>query len=177
MRLFIAIDSSEGVKEYLSSLQSRLNNELAKTKFVGKDQMHLTLKFLGEVEESRLKEVKDKLNKIKFRHFSTKLKDLGVFPSLSHINVVWVGLEDNGITRLQQDIDNSLLALFEKDERFHPHITLGRIKFIKDKEKFVELIKKIKVEEKKFDISEFKLIKSTLTEQGPVYEVLETFKG
>ena len=175
MRLFIAVDSSEEVKDYLSSLQSKLNNELARIKFVGKEQMHLTLKFLGEVEESRLKEIKDKLNQVKFRQLGTKLKGLGVFPNPSHINVVWVGLEDNGITKLQQDIDNSLLAIFRKDERFHPHITLGRVKFVKDKEKFVELLKKIKVEEKEFSISEFKLIKSTLTEQGPVYEVLESF--
>ena len=81
MRLFIAVDSSEEVKDYLSSLQSKLNNELARIKLVGKDQMHLTLKFLGDVEESKLKEIKDNnsrlsAEKIFLEEENEKLKSL-----------------------------------------------------------------------------------------------------
>jgi len=68
--------------------------------------------------------------------------------------------------------------LFGKEKDYKPHITLGRVKFIKkeNKTKFVETIKNIKVEGKKIEIKDFRLIKSTSTEKGPVYGDIGIFK-
>lgn len=172
MRTFIAIDLPEEVKQYLKGLQKQLGN--AKLTLV-KD-FHLTLKFLGEVSEEKIEEIKLLLREIKFKAFKTRLTNIGVFPSENYIRVVWVGLEEGDIKKLQKDVDDKLQKMFPKEKRFSAHLTLARVKFVDNKEKFIDSIKKIKVDKKEFDVCEFKLKKSTLTKQGPVYEDLEVFK-
>lgn len=173
MRLFIAVEFEE-LADYFTQLQQQIPE--AKATFPKK--FHLTLKFLGEVEENKIEEIKEKLKQVKFSQFKLKLGSTGVFPSESFIRVVWVGLEDGeSIKQLQQNIESSLEGMFKKDDKFHPHITLARIKFIDSdkKEEFVSKIKEIQVEPKEVNITKFKLIKSTLTGEGPVYEDLEEF--
>ena len=173
MRLFIALDFNE-FKDYFINIQDQIDKELAKVNFTS--TFHLTLKFLGEVAEDKLPIIKKSLKKIKFEPFSIYLDKIGFFPNENYIRVVWIGLKPvDKINELQQKIDDSLISIFPKDKRFHPHITLCRIKFIKDKSKFIENLKNIEIEEKKTDIDKFKLIKSTLTPKGPVYEDLGVF--
>jgi len=69
MRLFIAIEMPEEIKEYLIQIQSKIGNDLAKIRWVNKEQIHLTLKFLGEVQPNCVEEVKEELGKIKFESF------------------------------------------------------------------------------------------------------------
>lgn len=173
MRTFIAIDfhSLEG---YFKDLQKQIPANLAKIKFT--NTFHLTLRFLGEVSDSDIEKIKELLKEIKVKPFNVELSNIGVFPNENYIKVVWIGFEDNiDIINLQQKIENSLQSIFKKEKRFHPHITLGRVKFVKDKPKFVEALKEIKVEKKQFEVTQFKLIKSTLTSEGPIYEDLTTF--
>lgn len=176
MRLFIAIEVPEEIHGYFLELQKKVNTSLAKITLA--KSFHLTLKFLGEVDENKKDKTIELLREVKFEPFSAELNNVGVFPNENYIRIVWVGLEPKDkITELQQKIDNILVDLFAKDKRFHPHITLGRVKFVKDKKEFINLLKEIKVEKKSFEASVFKLIKSTLTPEGPVYEVLELFKS
>lgn len=172
MRLFIAFDTDDEVKKELSAVQKKLrHSKLNLTK-----EFHLTLKFLGEVEEESLAEIKQRLKKVSFEKFEAQLSNIGVFPSEDYINVVWIGLEPKEkITELQKKIEDSLEGLFPKDNRFHPHITLARVKFIEDKKQFKDNLKNIKVEKIKFSVAKFSLMKSTLTSEGPVYKVLEEF--
>ena len=65
--------------------------------------------------------------------------------------------------------------MFPRDTRFHPHLTLARIKFVKDKQDFMDKLNKIPVKELEFSVKSFKLIKSTLTPEGPVYEDVAEF--
>lgn len=172
MRLFIAIEVPKEVREHLNSIQKELPDEL---KFV--KEYHLTLKFLGEVEDDKVDEIKKKLKEIKFDSFTAELSDVGVFPNEDYIKVVWVGVEPKDkIIELQQKVEKSLLRMFLNDNRFHPHITIARVKFLKDKEGFKKKLKEIKAEKLSFDVGSFKLIKSVLTKEGPVYEVLEEFR-
>lgn len=172
MRTFIAIDFNDD--EYFKKIQEQIPIDIAKIKPT--TSYHLTLKFLGEVEDSKISLVKEKLKTIKIEPFSVAIDNIGFFPSESYTRVIWVGFKDNDkIVKLQQQIDNSLKDLFKKDDRFHPHITLARVKFVKDKKNFVKKLKEIKVEEKEFSVKNFKLIKSTLTKQGPIYEDLAIF--
>lgn len=178
MRAFIAFEIPEEIKKVLIEAQSQLDKCKAKLK-ITKD-FHLTLKFLGEIDEKKVEEIKKKLNEIKFDSFETSLTNIGVFPGENSIRVVWVGLNDseNKITGLQKEVDSKMETLgFKKDTRFHPHLTLARIKFVKDKQDFIKSLKEIKIEKKAFEVSEFKLIKSTLTGEGPVYEDLAVFQA
>ncbi|MBU1204729.1 MAG: RNA 2',3'-cyclic phosphodiesterase [Nanoarchaeota archaeon] len=178
MRVFIAVEMPKEIKEILLDAQNQINTEKAKIKPA--KAFHLTLKFLGEVEEKKIEEIKSTLNEIKFKKISTTLTEIGVFPNESYIRVVWAGLEDSEgkIKKLQQEIDSKIEKLgFKKDTRFHPHVTLARVKFVEDKQKFIKDLKEIKIEKKSFQITEFKLIKSILTLESPVYEDLAVFQA
>ena len=173
MRLFIAIELEE-FADYFKELQQKI----PKVKATYPKQFHLTLKFLGDVPDNKLDELKEKIKQVKFEHFKLKLGTTGVFPNEKFIRVVWVGLEDGEkITNLQKQIEFALEGMFKKDNKFHPHITLARIKFIENdkKEEFTSTIKSIEIEPKEANIEKFKLIKSTLTGEGPVYEDLEVY--
>lgn len=115
--------------------------------------------------------LKEALNKLTFEDFKIKTTKIGVFPNENFIRVVWIGLEPKDkIIELKNKIDESLKDIFSKEKDFKPHITLARVKFVKDKQEFIKKLKQIKIEEKEFVIKDIKLIKSTLTSDGPVYE-------
>lgn len=174
MRLFIAIDFNE-LKDYLTNLQSNLDKSLANLKEAL--TFHLTLKFLGEVSDDKAKLIKEKLKEVKFTPFKLTLNKIGVFPSENYIRVIWISVKPTEeVTKLQENIENALKEFnFKKDFKFQPHITLARVKFVKEKEKFSKNLKNIKVEEKTIEVNDFKLIKSTLTPKGPIYEDLAVY--
>ncbi|MFH2027865.1 MAG: RNA 2',3'-cyclic phosphodiesterase [Nanoarchaeota archaeon] len=173
MRLFIALDLEE-LKDILNPLKGSLPEQPSLN--LTKDN-HLTLKFLGEVEETKLEEIKQQLNTISFPQFQITLDNVGYFPNEEYLKVIWVGITPKDeITKLQEKIEESLKEFnFKKDHKFHPHITLARIRFIKDKQEFKKQIKDIKVKKESITIDNFKLIKSILTPKGPIYEDLETY--
>jgi len=171
MRLFIALNFNE-LKDYFSGLQKQIPKEDAKLTFP-KD-FHLTLKFLGEVDDKNIDEIKRLLSEIKFEPFETDVTNIGFF-SEDFLRTVWIKADSKQIHDLQKAIDEKLVSLFKAETRFEPHITLARVKFVKDKKGFTDKIKQIKTEKKAIKIKDFELIKSTLTPEGPVYEVLTTF--
>ena len=173
MRVFIAIDPSIEVQEYIKSVQNGLDDTLVKLRLTS--SFHLTLKFLGDVKQP--KEIIEKLSSVKFDKFELKTSNIGVFPNQNYIRVIWLGLQENlTLNKLQNDIENSLKEFkFKKDFKFHPHFTLARVSFVKDKVKFKDSLKKIKSEEKSFPVNKFILYESKLTKQGPVYKTLKTF--
>ncbi len=172
MRLFIAIDFNE-LWDYFTELQKQLPNN-ARLSLV--KSFHLTLKFLGEVQPDKVDEIVRILKMIKLGPFSVHLDSIGIFPTENYIRVVWIGLKpEDKILELQKQIDESLKKLFKKEKDFQPHITLCRVKYPKDKKLFVEKVKNIKVENKKLEINDFRLVKSTLSPKGPIYEDFEIF--
>ena len=172
MRCFIAIDIpfEEEFKKYQEEISSFGGFSFPK-------EFHLTLKFLGEVNEDKIEKIKDKLKEIKFKPFKARLSNLGVFPDKKHINVIWINLiPQDIIIKLQQSVEDVLEQFFEKEKReFKAHVTLTRVKFVKDKEKLLESLKK-KIEGE-FVIDKFKLIKSELTPEGAIYTVLGEYNG
>tara|TARA_Y100000310_G_scaffold311240_1_gene357346 strand:- start:841 stop:1374 length:534 start_codon:yes stop_codon:yes gene_type:complete len=176
MRLFIAIEIPEEVKEYIVKIQKDIDNTANKTRFADKNQIHLTLKFLGEVQPDKADVIKEELKRISFNPFSVQLDKIGVFPDEGYIRVIWVGLKpEEPILELQKDIDEALEKSFKKEKNFKAHITLARVKYIEDKENFINKLKNIEIENKKIEVNNFKLVKSTLTPEGPVYENLMVF--
>jgi len=168
MRLFIAIEFSN-LKEYCQTIQEKLKSTDAKLNFT--KTYHLTLKFLGEIQESKLEQIKAALSNIKFKNFTVKLNSTGTFPSENYIRVIWLGFKDNrDIIDLQNKVDTALEQMFPKDKKFSPHLTLARVKFVKDKKQLIDKIKAIKIDPIESNIKSFKLIKSTLTPDGPIYD-------
>ncbi|MFC1698136.1 RNA 2',3'-cyclic phosphodiesterase [Nanoarchaeota archaeon] len=118
------------------------------------------------------------LKNVEFPKFTLTLDTIGVFPSPSRINVVWIDVKEKQmVNELQKSIDDYMLNLgFENETKFYPHITVARVKFLINKREFKDKIDNIKIQPLKFEINSFKLYKSTLTQEGPIYEVVEEFK-
>jgi len=171
MRAFISIDLPKEAKEKVKEIQDKLPEFSGKKTEI--ENLHLTLKFLGEVDEEVIEKVKERLREIKFNSFETEIDSIGIF-SEKFIRIVWLHLSN--CDNLQKEIDNNLADLFAKENRFMSHMTIARIKNIKDKKSFLEEIRKIKFEKISFEVDRFLLKKSTLTESGPIYEVIEEYK-
>ncbi len=174
MRLFVAIDFCD-LKEELIGLQDRIDDSLARLNKTS--SFHLTLKFLGKVSEDKAKDVVDRLKEVRFKPFSLSLDKIGVFPKEDYVRVVWVGAKPSEeVIELQNGVEEVLKEFgFKKDFNFHPHITLARVKSVNDRDGFAKNLQSIKVDIGEIEIKDFRLVKSTLTPKGPVYEDVEIF--
>ncbi len=134
MRLFIAIDLEPAIKSEIGSFIRQLKPLGGNIRWVKTEGMHITLKFLGEVDESRVESIKRAMDRTVagFRRFRIELKGTGRFPERSERpRVLWIGVEGGQeISRLQQVLEDELLKEgFQKETRaFIPHLTLGRVK-------------------------------------------------
>jgi len=172
MRCFIAIDLPEDIKQELAKIQAELPQENTKLLNVSPEILHLTLRFLGEINDDQVNKIKDIFKSVKLTKFRARLNSAGVFPSEDFIRVVWVNLEPSDKFKEIRDLIESELekAGFKKDERFESHVTLARVRWIKDRKDFIDKLKKISIKPLEFDVSNIKLKKSTLTLKGPIYE-------
>jgi len=177
MRVFISINIPEKIKKEIVEIQSKLPE--FKGKKTEKENLHLTLKFLGEIDEEKVEKVKARLRKVEYNAFESHLGSIGVFDNRrskkdSRNLVTWLHLTN--FRRLQKIIDESLEGLFTREKRFMSHLTIARVKKIEDKEYFLSELMKIKVPEVKFKVDAFYLMESKLSEKGPKYSVIEEYK-
>ncbi len=176
MRCFIALDLPREAINYIKEIQKAIEKKnLFTGKFTEPENLHLTLKFLGEIDEKRIEEVKKRLREIKQKSFEVELVEVGVF-SKKFIKIIWIKLDGKGVFRLQKQVDEKLKELFKEEERFMSHITIARVKNVKDKKKLLDYIKNIKIKKIKFKAESFFLKKSELKPEGPVYEDLEEYR-
>lgn len=131
MRLFTAIDPSADVLLRLERLMSALRPE-ALIKWSPLDNLHITIKFIGQWPESRLQELDDALTSLLPRQeFEAEVKELGWFPNERSPHVLWAGVQGgDALLKLARETDETLAGLgIPKEERsFAPHLTLARIK-------------------------------------------------
>ena len=173
MRCFIAVDLDSTLKEKILDLQAGLKG--LDTKLIEPENLHFTLKFLGEVDVNTLNEVKDRLNALLKERgsFNIDLEKLGAFPNEHFIRVVWIGVEK--LMPLQKDVNDSLNGVFPVEKPI-PHLTLARVRSQIHREeiiKFIENNRNVKAGSMK--VNQIKIKKSTITTKGPVYEDLEVF--
>ncbi len=176
IRAFIAIEIPEEIKKEILKIQNQLPDfEGKRTEF---ENLHLTLKFLGEIDEEKVEEVKNKLREIRLNKFEVEIDSIGFFDNRKFRIypknfVVWLNMKN--CEKLQKEIDDKLSDLFEKEKRFMGHLTIARVKEVKDKKGFLEDLKKMKLLKMTFNVDAFYLKKSTLTEEKPVYKTIEKF--
>lgn len=186
MRLFVAVEIPNQIKDFLATLLS-LKLSFNGVNIVQKENFHITLKFLGEVEDKIIPNIKETLKSLanEFSPFTLKITRPGLFPDKSKPRVIWMGTENTYTLRTIADkIDEKLSSFgFQREQReFKSHITLARVKnyqsgrylFEKIADKYRERIQNEKTFE--FYVREFVLMKSTLTPKGSIYEVLERFE-
>jgi len=178
MRLFIAIDLPAATKKRINDVIRDLEHQhIMDAKYTDAENLHLTLKFLNEVSSDKVNSIRDALRSIANRteKFQISLNGLGHFD----FRVVWIGgTAGKEVLGLAHILDDELNKLgFAKETRpFAVHLTLARIRHWKNKDKFKELVEKYSGEGfGSFTVAEIKLMKSTLTPQGPIYEVVEEF--
>ncbi|MEE8423121.1 MAG: RNA 2',3'-cyclic phosphodiesterase [Thermodesulfobacteriota bacterium] len=180
IRIFVAIDLLSDITEGLKTLQNKLINECpGKIAWVKPENIHLTLKFLGEIEEGRREQIFLSLKEVtsKYSPFDVLIKGLGCFPRIENPRVVWVGIacEGDELFSLQKDVDTCLNKLgFPEDKRkYHAHLTLGRIKVLKERMRWKEIVGSFQdVEVGTLNVEKIVLFKSTLRPAGAVYTVL-----
>ncbi|MEM2916105.1 MAG: RNA 2',3'-cyclic phosphodiesterase [Candidatus Woesearchaeota archaeon] len=168
MRLFVSC----GIPKEISDYVHELSKQLPEAKLTVPKNIDLTIKFLGDVPDSRLEEIKQKLSEIKFKPFKAMLNGIGVFTE-DFIRVVWVGLTPSEkFEELHKIVDNALENLFVKEKRFQPHLTISRVKYVADKQKFLDALKQIKVKPLLFEVNKLVLFKSQLSPKGAIHEPL-----
>jgi len=177
-RCFIALDLPREAINYIGELQKQIEKKnLFTGKFTETENLHLTLKFLGEIEEEKVEEVKKRLREIKIQSFEARLGEVGVFSSKysSYVRVIWLKLDGKGVFGLQKLIEEKLKGIFQPEERFMSHITIARVKHVANRKEIIDYIKNLKTKDIKFKVDKFFLKKSTLEAAGPVYEDIEEY--
>jgi len=178
MRCFIAAPCPAEIAEKLASAGNQLKG-FGGLKLVRQENIHMTLKFLGEVSEEKVGQIARELEFLtQQRRINVTVKGLGAFPKSSHANVVWAGVEDPvGITELQRAIDEHLKPLGSPpEERFHPHYTIARVKYAENREALAAAIKERNGEEYgSYTLGVIQLMESRLSPDGPAYRELQRY--
>jgi len=182
MRLFIGIDVTDELRGALVQVQEKLKSTGADIKPVEPENIHLTIKFLGEVGDDIVGKISAAIERsISGKGvFQADVRGIGVFPSLKYIRVIWAGVGTGAdrIVELQRSLDSELVDLgFRRERDYVPHITLARVRSPKGKEKLVEAVKEVSdLEFGHMQVLSVKLKQSTLTSRGPIYSTLSEAK-
>ena len=181
IRTFIAIEIDPTHKQKLTHLISTLKQSDSDVKWVNGTQMHLTLKFLGNIEETKVQEISDALTSIanSTREFTITLSNIGTFPNVKRPRVIWIGIDKgkNELKLLAGQIETELEKLgFPKETRdFKSHLTLGRVRSPKNLQNLTKLLTEVSFQsESAIKINKLILFQSTLTPKSVIYTELST---
>jgi 2'-5' RNA ligase len=177
MRAFIACDISHpGIQGVIEEFKKTK----ADIKFVEPDNTHITLKFLGEVDEKTAGSVGEAIEATCARSqpMQARLSGVGVFPSLNYIKVLWIGVICPELVGFQCKLDDSLNEFgMKREKNFKTHLTIGRVRSAENKQRLTEVVDRLRESEiGTIEIESVKLKKSELTPKGPKYSDLKVVK-
>jgi 2'-5' RNA ligase len=182
MRTFIAIELPEPILAAIAMLSDRLRASRARVTWVKPENMHLTLRFLGEVDDENIKRITTILSDA-YRGvtpFTVSVRGTGAFPNERRPNVIWAGVESAGsgleTAHMAAESAARAIGLPPEDRAFHPHLTLVRIKEWREAPPVIDCLER----ESDFNAGDFtvkdvSLFSSRLTPHGPVYQRLQEF--
>ena len=172
LRCFISLELSEELKRNIYVCVEKLKATRADVKWVRTENLHLTLKFLGDTTEELLKSVHERLISLSRAHnrFSLQVSGAGAFPNIKYPRVIWLGVRDSEeIIKLQRDIDESMKGLgFKRDDKqFTPHLTIGRVKSMRNEDVLIKELATLKEADfGKIEVINITLMKSELKPGG-----------
>lgn len=178
IRCFVAVEcGGDELSAKFIEVRRMIEAARADLKFVEPENIHLTLKFLGEIEPSLVEQASQAVKETRFQPFGARLEGVGVFPNLRRPRVVWAGITDGAsqLAEIWKGIDDKLSELgFERERRrFSPHITLGRVRSGRNRDRLVEEISALSdYEFGDLHVDRIVLKKSVLTARGPIYTTL-----
>jgi len=182
VRAFIAIAVPESVLKSCQDIMAQLRGLNLQGRFAKTQSIHLTLQFLGNIEEDQIVGIAQVLKQAgrEIAPFDLEVRGLGVFPQLSNPRVVWIGVEPvDGLMKLQSKIQQGLEPLgFPKENRdFHPHLTLLRLKSRRNLGPLTEYLQAEGPHQQAgvIQIEQIHLYQSILKPQGAEYRQLLTF--
>ena len=182
IRTFIAIKLPTEVKQVARQIQNQLGESIEGIKWVKHENLHLSVKFLGNVEENRINDIATAVkNAVKESSvMNLKTGHLGVFPNEKSPRILWLGLEGDvpDFIRMSKNCESELAKLgYEIDARENkPHITIGRIRSTKKQKGVINILKDIPIESILFRVDALKLMRSELNRNGAVYTNLQSVK-
>ena len=185
IRAFIAIELPEKLRKQLSHLQNVLKKDTGiSAKWVDPYSIHLTLKFLGNVPSSQIEDIKKSMEQatLGIAPFHLEMKNLGVFPGLTRVQVIWVGLsgDTDKLSQLQKRVEENMshLGFAPEGRAFTAHLTLARVReriSAEEQQKLGQLIASGVLEEShRFEVTSINLMRSQLTPQGAIYSKLHS---
>ena len=179
IRSFLAIELPKWILIKIGEAQEDLRSTHAEVGWVNPEKIHLTLKFFGNIEASRIDPIVRSIEEPirKTFPFSLKVRGVGAFPHLKSPRVIWIGLVDEKeiLMSFQKELEAQLekIGFRPEDRPFHPHLTLGRMKSSRGKEGLLGKMEKHKEEEfGDLQVDRVVLFKSDLKPSGPIYTAL-----
>lgn len=183
MRAFIAIALPKEIQEKLALLQNKLRKTGADVKWVSPANIHLTLKFLGEIDIEQLSQISGILESVAKDHstFLMRLGQVGAFPRPDSPRVIWIGLDhgDKETETIAEELEEKIekLGIPKEDRPFSSHITIGRTRSTLNRLNLVRELKNSRdplgIGITEFTAEKITLFKSVLSPKGPTYEALK----
>jgi 2'-5' RNA ligase len=181
LRAFIALEISGGVLDSLVEFQSEIAATGADVKLVEKENLHFTLKFLGEISEAQAAEAGTRLSKLALQGGEVEIRGAGAFPNASRPRVLWAGVareNESLVETIASHVIDSLHGIGQRDDRpFSAHVTLGRVRSMRNARSLGGLLRENS--DRPFgsvNLSHLKLKSSVLTPGGPVYSDLGAYQ-
>jgi 2'-5' RNA ligase len=179
-RAFVAIDIDESIRQKLVAAQKQLATAGADIKLVEPENVHVTMKFLGDVSDNKVAAVADAIRTavVGTQSFEMKIRGIGAFPNMRYIRVIWAGVADGRdiVIALERNIDRELQKLgFPPERDFVPHLTLARVRTPRRKEQLAETIEGMAKDNTEFGDMRAKSVElkqSQLTSKGPIYSTI-----
>lgn len=179
IRCFAAIEVPEKIQALLVKVQDAFRQKIKRASWTKFGNFHLTLKFLDEVNNQNVDEIDAALQRVTINHnpFSIEIGGIGAFPNLARPRVLWVGLKrgDEPTVKLANAINRELAELgYSKDNRFHPHFTLARLKSQVNLRPYINLFQKFETLDRTLlTVDKIVLVKSELHPSGAIYSPLK----
>jgi RNA 2',3'-cyclic 3'-phosphodiesterase len=176
IRTFIAISLPEHIIEEIGKMQKKVRKSGFKMRWVKPENIHITLKFLGDIHSQMIQPIVNCMDRCGKEHHFVQLfsKGIGVFPGLKRPRILWAGIdgETDALRAIQEQLDEYLrvTGLPKENRPFKGHLTIGRFKGRADSKKLLSVIKEFSVfETKSFSAETLSLYKSDLTPSGAIY--------
>ncbi len=183
IRTFIALELPEDLKKVFSILQQRLREYTDCVRWVKPEHIHLTLKFLGSIDEELVEPISRILENIskKQSSFSMHIAGIGAFPNTRNPKVIWVGIQSSqdSLTKFQTTLEDALsvFGLPREKRPYAPHLTLGRVRDYRGKRDLEAVIEKFQHEDMGvYTADKVIFYRSDLKPTGPIYSALKTLQ-